>query len=274
MLRILFLFLSAFIAQTGFAQVSPVYIDPFHVIQTESEEISDAMNMIRFGDFNGAITILKKARKTSERSYEVYYLLGIAYKLKGEISEAINCFTSATHEDAFFIPAFFERGNCYVIREQFRQAVFDYDRILLIDSNFVPAYNNRAYARIRNYGEQSKPVYQLKFAREDLIKAMKISQERGEDKRFETYFNLALIDLYQSEYSKAAAALDTAVNSNPGSAKAYYFRGAARFLNRDYELAENDFLRAGQLGFSHPNTAEFLKIIELVEAHKRDLRDE
>lgn len=274
MFKLSFLLVLFLFTQWSVAQVSPVYMDPFHVILTQSEEISDAMDLIRYGDFDGAVAILKKAKKSTERSYEVYYLLGIAYKLKGDIGEAIANFTSATHEDAFFIPAFFERASCYLIREQFRQAVFDYDRVILIDTNFIPAYNNRAYARIRNYGEQSKPVYQLKFAREDLLKAMQIAQSRGEDRRFETYFNLALIDLFQSEYAKAAASLDTAISSNSSSSKAYYFRGAARFLNRDYELAETDFLKAESLGFKHPNTPEFLKIIELVEAHKRKIKDE
>ncbi|MEZ5172786.1 MAG: tetratricopeptide repeat protein [Bacteroidia bacterium] len=256
------------------AQVAPVYSDPFNSIGTENEDVADAMNLIRFGDYDGAISLLRKIRKSSDRSYEVYYLLGVAHKLKGEIGDAIDNFTSATHEDAFFIPAFFERANCYLIREQFRQAVFDYDRVLLIDSTFVPAYNNRAYARIRNYGDKETPVYQLKFAREDLLKAMEISAERGEDKRFETYFNLGLIDLFQSEYARASASLDTAILANNSSPKAFYFRGAARFLNRDYEKAASDFNKAEQLGFRHPNTPEFLRVIDLIEEHKKGLKNE
>jgi tetratricopeptide (TPR) repeat protein len=254
------------------AQVNPVYSDPFNLISTNDEGVSDAMTLIKYGDFDGAIQLLKKLRRTDSRSYEVYYLLGLANKMKGEISEAIDNFTSATHEDAFYIPAFFERANCHLIKENYKQAVFDYDRVLLIDSTFVPAYNNRAYARIRNYGEQNNPVYQLRFAKQDLLKAMQISSARGEDKRFETYFNIGLIELYQSEYALAAASFDTAITVKNDIAKAYYFRGAALFLNRDYEVSAQDFEQAEALGFEHPNTPEFLRIIDLVEKHKANLK--
>lgn len=230
------------------------------------------MELMKYGAFNEAIQKLKPLRKTEQRSYEVYYLLGIASKMKGEISEAIGYFTSATHEDAFFIPAFFERGNCHLIKENFKQAVFDYNRVILINAEFVPAYNNRAYARIRNYGAENDPVYQLKFAREDLLKAMNISSARGEDKRFETYFNIGLIELFQSEYALAAASFDTAMTINSEVPKAYYFRGAARFLNRDYAYAAQDFEQAQDRGFEHPNTPEFLRVIDLIEAHKANMR--
>jgi tetratricopeptide (TPR) repeat protein len=250
------------------AQVNPVYSDPFNLISSNDEGVRDAMTLIKYGDFDGAIQLLRKLKRTESRSYEVYYLLGLANKMKGEISQAIDNFTSATHEDAFYIPAFFERANCHLIKENFKQAVFDYDRVLLIDSTFVPAYNNRAYARIRNYGEQNNPVYQLRFAKQDLLKAMQVSSARGEDKRFETYFNIGLIELYQSEYAMAATSFDTAIEVRNDIAKAYYFRGAALFLNRDYEISAQDFKQAEDLGFVHPNTPEFLRIIDLVEKHK------
>ncbi|MEX1188633.1 MAG: hypothetical protein WED33_05200 [Bacteroidia bacterium] len=273
-MRVLAVFLfSIFLQLEAFGQVNPVYEDPFNVISTENEDVADAMTLMRYGDFDGSIQLLKKLKKTEARSYEVYYLMGIASKMKGDISGAIDNLTSATHEDAFFLPAFFERGNCHLLKENYKQAVFDYDRSILIDSAFVPAYNNRAFARIMNYGEQNNPVYQLRFAREDLLKAMQISANRGEDKRFETYFNIGLIELFQSEYAMAASSFDTAISVNSNISKSYYFRGAARFLNRDYEIAANDFILAEQLGFIHPNTPEFLRVIDLIEKHKAKLKE-
>lgn len=256
------------------AQVSPTYLDAERFVSSKDSQIVEAMQLIRFGDADGAIQRLEKIVASEKTPSEALFLLGVAYRINGNLSESINSFTKATVEDSYYLPAFFERGNCYLMRENFKQAVFDFDRVLLIDSTFVPAYNNRAYARIRNYGSQEFPTYQLKFARQDLSKAARISKERGEPQRFETYFNIGLVDLFQSEYAMASLSFDTAILVNNTVAKVYYFRGAARFLNRDYELASNDFHKAESLGFEHPNTPEFLKIIALVEEHKRKLKED
>lgn len=256
------------------AQVSPTYLDAEHFVSSQDSQIIDVMQLIRFGDADGAIVRLEKIVASEKTPYEALFLLGIANRMKGNLTESINSFTKATVEDSYYLPAFFERGNCYLLRENFKQAVFDFDRVILIDSNFVPAYNNRAYARIRNYGSQEFPTFQLKFARNDLQRAAQISDSRGEPKRFETYYNIGLVDLYQSEYAAAALAFDTAVLVKNDVPKAYYFRGAARFLNRDYERSASDFHLAEKLGFEHPNTPEFLRIIALVEEHKRKLKEE
>lgn len=256
------------------AQVSPTYLDADNFVSSQDSQIVDVMQLLRFGDADGAIARLEKIVSTEKTPFEALFLLGIAYRLKGNITESINSFTKATVEDAYYLPAFFERGNCYLLRENFKQAVFDFDRVILIDSSFVPAYNNRAYARIRNYGNQEFPTFQLKFALNDLRKAAQISALRGEPKKFETYFNIGLVDLYQSEYGAAVTAFDTAILVKNDIPKAYYYRGAARFLNRDYNSASVDFHTAENLGFEHPNTPEFLRIIALVEEHKRKLNEE
>jgi tetratricopeptide (TPR) repeat protein len=256
------------------AQVSPTYLDAERFVTSKDSQIVDAMQLIRFGDSDGAILRLEKIVASEKTPKEALFLLGIAYRIKGNLTESINNFTKATSEDSYYLPAFFERGNCYLMRENFKLAVFDFDRVILIDSTFVPAYNNRAYARIRNYGSQEFPTYQLKFAKQDLSKAAHISQARGEAPRFETYFNIGLVDLFQSEYALASISFDTAILVRSDIAKAYYFRGAARFLNRDYELASEDFHQAENLGFEHPNTPEFLRIIALVEEHKRKLKSD
>ena len=256
------------------AQVSPTYLDAERFVSSQDSQIVEAMQLIRFGDADGAIVRLEKIVSSEKTPFEAMFLLGIAHRIKGNLTESINSFTRATVEDSYYLPAFFERGNCYLMRENFKQAVFDFDRVLIIDSNFVPAYNNRAYARIRNYGSQVFPTYQLKLAQSDLQKAAQISSARGEPHRFETYFNIGLLNLYQSEYAAAASAFDTAIFVKSDVSKAYYFRGAARFLNREYENAAEDFHTSEKLGFEHPNTPEFLRIIALVEEHKRKLKEE
>jgi hypothetical protein len=46
--------------------------------------------------------------------------------LQGDLDEAINYFSKAARQQSLSLPAYFERGNCYLIRKNFSLAVFDY----------------------------------------------------------------------------------------------------------------------------------------------------
>ncbi len=260
----------SFLVQSLSAQVAPVYSDPLNVVSTQDPILIQAMNMMRVGDSEGALRVLKKNKTGSENSYASYFLTGVAYRQVGDLTEAIQAFTQSVHEDGFFIPGFFERGNCYLYRQNFGLAVFDYDRVLLLDSTFLPAYNNRAYARIRNYGEQGNPTQQLKFAKADLLKIIQITAARGDAPRFEYFFNIGLIDLYSSEYRLAADSFSKAILADSTVPKSYYYRGAALFLARSYEEAAVDFRKSEEMGFIHSNTPEFLRIIDLVEHYQQE----
>jgi len=270
-MRLFLIGILLFVIQFGNSQNTIPYLDSFNFVSSDSPAIQDAMAFLRVGDPDGAIEVLKSLDKKDQKSYEAFFLKGLAFKMKGDLTSAIQGFSSAIHDDGFFLPAFFERGNCYLIRENYRLAVFDFDRVLLIDSNFVPAYNNRAYARIRNYGDQENPVFQLKFAREDLKRGIQITQLRGLAPTFESYYNLGLVELFQSEYAAAASAFDVAIQVNSQIAKAYYFRGAARFLNRAYDSAAEDFKQAESMGFISKDTPEFLRVISLIEDHNNSI---
>jgi len=251
------------------AQVSPVYSDPLNFIDGSDEAITDAMEMIRYGDPEGAIRHLKKDFKKSNRTFECEFLIGYSYKMLGDLTNAIEYFSKATRYEASSLPAFFERGNCFLLRKNFAQAVFDYNHVIILDSTFAPAYNNRAYARIRNYGERIKPEYQLKLARLDMEKVIKLSVFNDSTQRFEYYFNLGLLDLYISDYERARVSFSHAISISPNQGKAYYYRAASSFLAHFYKEAEGDFNIANNLGYLQSNTPDFLKVIDLVAEHQQ-----
>jgi len=251
-----------------YAQVTPIYNDPLNAIKTEQPYLIQAMEMIRFGDAAGAVRLLRQDANPAKQTFESDFLIGYSYKQQGDIENAIDFFSKATRYEALSLPAFFERGNCYLTRKNFGQAVFDYNRVILIDSTFIPAYNNRAYARIRNYGEIGMPVQQLKFARLDMETALRLSTQKGEGNRFEYYYNIGLIDLFLSEYKLAKLDFDAAINANPNVPKAYYYRGAAQFLSKAYHDAATDFKKAEEGGFVTNSSPEFLHIIDLIKQHE------
>lgn len=251
-----------------FSQVTPIYNDPLNAVKTNHPYLIQAMEMIRFGDAGGAVRLLRQDANPEKQTFESDFLIGYGYKQVGEIDKAIDFFSKAARYEALSLPAFFERGNCYLLRKNFGQAVFDYDRAIVIDSTFIPAYNNRAYARIRNYGEVGMPTQQLRFARLDMETALRLSAKKGDTNRFEYYYNIGLIDLYLSEYKLAKLDFDTAIVSNPNVPKAYYYRGAAQFLNKSYHAAADDFKKAEEGGFVTNSSPEFLHIIDLIKQHE------
>ncbi len=243
--------------------------NPLRSVAVNQPYLLEAVELLRYGNPEGAVRHIRNAPEQTARSFEAEFLLGTAYRVQGKISEAIEAFTRASRYESMSLPAHFERGNCYLIKKTFNLAVFDYDRVLLLDSTFVPAYNNRAYARIRNYGENKMPLQQLRFARQDMEKALKYAGA-GKDQGFEYYFNLGLLDLYLSEYETAITSFNKAMLAEDGVAKLYYYRGAANFLARYYDKARNDFEAAEALGFVSEQTPEFLNVLDLIRKHEEE----
>jgi tetratricopeptide (TPR) repeat protein len=242
--------------------------DPLRSFRTTDSLLSQAVDRIRYGNPEGAIRLIAEAPDPTQRSFDAAFLTGYAYRMMGDLTHAIEAFSQATRYETYSLPAYFERGNCYLMRKQYNLAVFDYDRVILIDSTFAPAFNNRAYARIRNYGEQKMPMTQLKFARRDMEKVLQL-QQRDSVQNAEYYYNLGLLDLYLSEYPLAAQSFSEALRLDDRSAKTYYFRGAAYFLGQYYERAREDFLKAEAMGFESSQTPEFLKVLELIRDHEQ-----
>lgn len=255
------------------AQYANLHYDPMNRIATQDYHLAMAVYEIQNARPDKAIKILKKNRTPSRKYFESFYLYGLAYKQKSDYKRAIHYFSKATHDKSTSLPAFFERGNCYMAQKLFGQAVFDYNRVIAIDSTFLPAYNNRAYARIRNFGDALFPARQLQMARKDLEKVLRLNDNPDDDKKHLYFFNLGMLDLYLSEYYQAKLNFDQSIAIDSTYAKAYYFRGMSNFLRKAYYEAADDFNIAEQMGYSTLNTPEFLRIIDLVKAYYDSLAD-
>lgn len=254
-------------------QYANLYYDPLNRIATQDFILAQAVHEIQHARPDKALKILKKNRTASKKYFESFYLQGLAYKQKGDYKRAIHYFSKATHDKSTSLPAFFERGNCYMAQKLFGQAVFDYNRVLAIDSTFLPAYNNRAYARIRNFGDARFPARQLQMAKKDLEKVLRLNEHTDDDKKHLYYFNLGMLDLYLSEYHQAKLNFDLSIANDSTYAKAYYFRGMSNFFRKAYFEAADDFNTAGQMGYTTSIMPEFLRIIDLVKAYYDSLAD-
>jgi len=227
--------------------------------------LSLAVDLIEHGQFNEAIKYLKKNKTGSEKTYESYFLIAYAYKLNGKTNDAIFYFKKATHDKNMSLIAHFELGNCYVKEQIYAPAVFHYSKVISIDSTFLAAYNNRAFARIMNFGNIVFPEDQLIASRKDLYKVLSMTTDAPTKDISKYFFNVGMIELYLNHYAAAIENLKKSTDFSPENGRYYYHLGVAQFLGKKYNDAADSFKMADYLGYIQTNTEEFLKVIDLVK---------
>lgn len=227
--------------------------------------LSLAIDLMERGQYSEAIKYLKKNKSGSEKTYESFFLIGYAYKLNGKNTEAITYFKKATHDQNMSLIAHFELGNCYVKEQIYAPAVFHFSKVIAIDSTFLAAYNNRAFARIMNFGNKVFPEDQLIASRKDLYKVLSMTTDAPTKDISKYFFNVGMIELYLNHYAAAIDNLKKATEFSPENGRYYYHLGVSQFLGKKYIDAAESFKMADYLGYIQTNTEEFLKVIDLVK---------
>lgn len=227
--------------------------------------LSLAVDLIERGQYAEAIKYLKKNKSGSEKSYESFFLIGYTYKLSGKNKDAITYLRKAIHDNNMSLTAHFELGNCYVKEQLYAPAVSHFSKVIAIDSTFLPAYNNRAFARIMNFGNSVFPEDQLIASRRDLYKVLSMTTDAPTKDIGKYFFNVGMIELYLNHYAAAIENLKRSTDFSPEIGRFHYHLGVAQFLDKKYNDAAESFKMADYLGYIQPNTEEFLKVIDLVK---------
>lgn len=122
-----------------------------------------------------AFTYLEHARKLDPSNPQIYYMIGMAYRLRGEREKAKNYFLQAIERDKKFGDAYNALGIAYAEDNEFEKAIQCFTK--LIDDPTYPhpdlAYYNRAsvYMKLKNWEK----------AEEDLEDAIAFSNGENRD---------------------------------------------------------------------------------------------
>ena len=125
-----------------------------------------------------------------------------------------------------------DRGNAYLEKGSFAEAVADYDYAIKLSPNDAIAYSNRCWARVLANDD-------LQQALSDCNKALLILPEnkRALDNRGYVYLRL-------NQFDDAIANFDAVLAIDPRFANSLYGRGLAKLNKNDQEGAEADFAAA------------------------------
>jgi tetratricopeptide (TPR) repeat protein len=186
------------------------------------------------GDLNGEIDDYNKSIELDSTYYLSYNNRGLA-KLKQEnYIEALKDFNKVLilKPDAL---GYFTRAKIKSILRDSKGAIEDYSKVIVLDSKWAMAYNNRGLENflIKNYNE----------ALIDFNKAITLNTHNAEAYNFRQETKFALND-----FSGCMEDCNLAISLDPKLANPYFFRGKVYFANGDKVKACEDWNKAGEYG--------------------------
>ncbi len=164
-------------------------------------------------NYDDAIKNCSKAIHINNIEDRAYQLRAQAYLENGNTLDAIEDFdrTLKLHPTA---AGFNDRGFAKFLLGQITSALNDFDQAIKLDNEFLPAYRNRAKARINAGNEMG--------ALDDYDKVLTMSHDA------DVYTARGLILHRQGEYTKAIADFDAALRINPYHSQAKQGKEASR----------------------------------------------
>ena len=225
---------------------------------------------VYMGKYDSAIADMSEVIRLEPDNATAHYYRGLAY---GEL-DSLDLATADLSKVIELQPengdAYRARGDCHTYQRKYDLAIEDYATALRIDPENARSYRGRG-AAYRMKG-------QLDLAIADYDVAIKLKPEdhyalrfrgdaymdRGEyDKAVPDYDAALSINdgddlaylrrgnarLFSGELELAIADFEAAIKCNPSNARAYHARALIREVMHDAQGAEDDFMRARQLGY-------------------------
>jgi tetratricopeptide (TPR) repeat protein len=138
-----------------------------------------------------------------------------------------------------------DRGNAYLEKRNFDDAIADYDRAIKLDPSFGVAYSNRCWARVLANKEMQEAL-------SDCSKALALFIAPDNVRAID---NLGYVYLRLDRYDDAIASFNAAIEMDPAFAYSLYGRGLAKLKKNDQEGAQADMAAAAAI---RPTIAEEL----------------
>lgn len=177
-----------------------------------------------------AINILKYAISINSENQEVYNRLGIYYKSAGMADSAIIMYDQAIYyakNDSSKYDYILNRGSAKASKQDFDEAIKDYERVLNFNPEHIAALNNISRVYQQN-GMFEKSI-------ECLEKIISI-----DDSIIWSYVNLGFIYSKLENFDVAIEYFDKAAIIDPNEALIYSNRGYAYFKKLNYSKAIED----------------------------------
>lgn len=266
-MRALFVILLCCLAWLGHAQQQ--LDDLFVEASTEQQEVLlKAKQLYANGFFNKATKIIYKEVKRDPEFFNGFVLLGYFNFDKQYFDQAALYFAKAVKVKPDHVGATFMRGTCFLKAGKYRLALTDFLQCIRLDQDFYPAYNNIAVVRLLYQDLEDASIFDLHLAKQDLDGVLTL-QDAPDNAML---FNMGFVYLLLWEFDQSLPFFDRAIANDNSYAKAWFYRGMAKYYKKDYWSAKNDFVQAAQLGFQPDRCGAFVqrldKIIDYLSLQK------
>jgi protein O-mannosyl-transferase len=164
-------------------------------------------------------------------NFRAYNNRGNAYLAKGQYDEAIKDFDRSIALHRNYSKAYDNRGNANAAKGQYDQAIKDYDKAVKANANYAEAYNDRGSA----YATRG----QVDLAIKDFNKAIELKPDLEE-----AYNNRGGANAAKGQYDQAIKDYDKAIALNPDYTEAYNNRGRAHDGQGQVDVAIKDYSMA------------------------------
>ena len=202
---------------------------PFATLNSQSEDYKNVKTAYANGDWPKIIARAASllADPNLSQDARVYFYIAEAYRRTGNLAEALKDYRTATQKDASFAPAFWGKARVEIEQNKRNDALADFDLAAAADTAFLPTYLDRAIYRTIT-GDAAGALNDLDLAwsvapTNPLVMAS---------------FASAQVDA--GNLSRAQSLIDSALQTDPGLAEAYFARGRLHYARGEFGSADTD----------------------------------
>lgn len=201
-------------------------------------------------DDNDGASIMSQTQSATE-----CFQLGQQFSFRNERHSAVTHYTKAIERHPKFAEAYYNRGNCHHLLENYEQAVADFTEVIALTSHdpdkLAEAYSNRGASQ---YGRRY-----FKEAIADSTKAIELAPQSAE-----AHFNRGCCHHALGDYDEAIddftriiaiAGKDPTLKKNGKLSIVYYKRGLCHQIQHNYDKGTADYTKAIKL--NHENADAF-----------------
>ncbi len=207
-------------------------------------------DLIRSGDVNNDAKKYTAAEKDFETAYTMVETELEASLIKLEAFNKLSEYDKAIKENPInaekskqYTSILYGRGVAKAGLNQGNAALKDFNRVLMIDSKFVPAYYQRGLIRITSNDKQAGCLDLRTAGEMGYAKAAEAIKNNTCNAESDDFYSKALDKYRREQYKEAIADLDMAIKFNPDTE--YYFqRGMCQLKLAHYDDAVSDFSTA------------------------------
>lgn len=126
-----------------------------------------------------ALEFFNKAISINPKHADSYYNRGSIYLAKKNYKLALPSLTKAIELNSILLPAYIDRSTLYIQDKKYDLAIADCNEVIRVSSNYAEAYNNRgiAYEKKKNY-EQAKADFKKALEINSDFDLAKVNLER------------------------------------------------------------------------------------------------